>query len=388
MYSKPKACVVLPTYNEAKNVPIIIPAIFEQAGKIDSHDLCVLVVDDNSPDGTQDQVKKMMCKYKNLYLITGEKKGLGEAYKKGFDYAIERLDPDLIFEMDADLQHDPSLIPLFISLTHYGFSMVIGSRFTTGGSTPNFSFKRRLLSLIGNWMIRCIGGLPNIQDCTSGYRCIKAALIKKCDLSFLSTRGYSFQSSLLCELLKHGARVAELPITFPDRQHGKSKLSFRDQCEFLLNIPKIRLRQSSAFIKFCVVGASGVFVNTGIFALLTRILGMKLEFASPIAIVFAILSNFILNDIWTFKFRRIQSSFLQRLMQFYAVCGVAAIVNYSSLLLLVRTFNIWDIGANLIGIMVGTIFNYSMNSLWTWKNAQRDQTVPEAEGLLSIGVHE
>ena len=116
--AKKKVCIVLPTYNEAGNIPLLIPAIFGQASKIRSHDLNVLVVDDNSPDGTQDIVRSLMKEYPALDMITGEKKGLGEAYKKGMDHAIRTLDPDLIFEMDADLQHDPTLIPLFVELSY------------------------------------------------------------------------------------------------------------------------------------------------------------------------------------------------------------------------------------------------------------------------------
>lgn len=250
IHNKPKACVILPTYNERENIAVIIPAIFDQQGKIQSHDLHVLVVDDNSPDGTQEEVKRLMKQYPDLHLLTGEKKGLGEAYKRGMDYAINTLNSDLVFEMDADFQHDPSLIPLFISLTQDEFTMVIGSRFVPGGSSPDFHFWRKLLSFLGNWLIRFLGGLSGIHDCTSGYRCINAGLIKKCDFSFLSTRGYSFQPSFLCELIRNHARVIEIPITFSGRQHGRSKLSVRDQLEFLFNIPRIKFNQTGAFAKY------------------------------------------------------------------------------------------------------------------------------------------
>jgi dolichol-phosphate mannosyltransferase len=366
-----KACIVLPTYNEAKNIPIIIPWIFEEAKKIETHEVHVLIVDDNSPDGTQEVVRGLMDKFPNLHLITGEKKGLGEAYKRGFDHAIKKLQPDLIFEMDADLQHSPTLLPLFISLANHGFTLIIGSRFVLGGSTPNFSMWRKFLSLFGNWLIRFLGGLPRIHDFTSGYRCIKAELIEKCDLSFLSTRGYSFQTSLLFELLRNGARVIEIPIEFPDRVHGESKLSFRDQVEFLLNIAKIRFRKSEEFIKFCVVGGSGVFVNMGIYLLITRMMGLPYYIASPIAIELSILWNFTWNNFWTFKKREASVSWMQRLIRFHVVAGVAGLVNYAVLLGLVSGLEVWDVLANLIGIALGTLVNYFMNSLWTWKEIKK-----------------
>ena len=237
----PVACVILPTYNEIENVTQVIPAIFQQAAKISgSHDLHVLVVDDDSPDGTCAAVKELQRKYKNLHVIGGLKRGLGDAYKRGITYALKYLSPDLIIQMDADGQHDPEKLPEFIALSNSGFSLVIGSRLAPGGETPDFSLWRKFLSHFGNWLIRSLGGVRKIHDCTSGFRCIRADVVKKCDLTRLSTRGYSFQSSLLCEMMRHNATFIEVPILFKPRMHGISKLAFRDQLEFLLNIVKIR----------------------------------------------------------------------------------------------------------------------------------------------------
>lgn len=369
----------MPTYNEAENVKFVIPGIFAQAEKISTHELHVLVVDDNSPDGTQDVVSGLMKQYKNLHLISGKKEGLGEAYKRGMAYASENLSPDLVFEMDADGQHDASLIPLFIDLANHGFSLVIGSRFAPGGSTPDFSFRRKLISLVGNWMIRFLGGLPRIHDCTSGYRCIKAEVLEKCEFGFLSTRGYSFQSSLLFELLRNGAHVIEVPIVFPDRQYGESKLSMQDQVEFLVNIAKLRFRQSEEFIKFLIVGFSGVFVNLGIYIFLTRVLGVALEVASPIAIEISIITNFLLNHYWTFNDRTTETSFFHKLFRFHMAAGVAGVVNYAVFLLLLNVFNMHDILSNIIGICAGALFNYFLNSYWTWKKIEAGTDANESE---------
>lgn len=236
-------CIVLPTYNEAENIRVILPRIFEQAGKIPTHHLHVVVVDDDSPDGTAAFVRELVGAFPNLHLLTGEKRGLGEAYKRGMAYAIEELHADLIFEMDADLQHDPSLLPLFVILANHGFSLVIGSRFIAGGATPNFPWHRKLISLLGTWLVRLFGGLQPLTDCTSGYRCIKADVFAKCDLRGLASRGYSFQSSLLCELIRNGAQVIEVPIVFQERAQGESKLSLRDQVEFLLNLFRLRYKR-------------------------------------------------------------------------------------------------------------------------------------------------
>ena len=245
---KKVACVVLPTYNEAENVRVVIPSILEQASKIPTHELRVLVVDDNSPDGTAGVVRTFTSAFPNVYLLTGERKGLGAAYERGMAYALKELHADLIFEMDADLQHDPSLLPLFVALANHGFGVVIGSRFIYGGSTPHFPLRRRFLSLIGTWLLSTFGGLPALTDCTSGYRCIKADIFAKCDLTGLAHQGYSFQSSLLCELIRNGARVIEVPIQFQERRRGKSKLQFRDQMEFLTNLFRLRHKRIPAHI--------------------------------------------------------------------------------------------------------------------------------------------
>jgi dolichol-phosphate mannosyltransferase len=230
------ACIVLPTYNEAKNLPALLPLIFSQSGKIASHELHVLVVDDNSPDGTRNQVLEAMPLYPCLHLISGEKKGLGDAYKRGILHAIESLDPHLILQMDADFQHDPEMLPEFVRLSGEGFDLVIGSRFVEGASMPSLAWHRKLISIVGNRLVRWVGGMLPIQDCTSGFRCIKTDLILRCNLAPLSTRGYSFQSWFLCELLRNGARAVETPISFLHRLHGKSKLSIEDELEFIVNL--------------------------------------------------------------------------------------------------------------------------------------------------------
>lgn len=239
-----RACVLLPTFNEAENVRLLLPQIFGQAAEIPSHELHVLVLDDESPDDTAGEVRALMKRFPRLHLMTGPKQGLGAAYQRGIEYALRELQPDLVLQMDADFQHCPSLLPLFVTLANQGFSLVIGSRFVAGGDTPHFSLRRRFLSKTGNWMVRRLGGVPRIRDCTSGFRCIDASLLRQCDLSHLSTRGYSFLSSLLCELLRKGARPIEVPIRFGLRHHGDSKLALRDQIEFLVNLVRMRFCRS------------------------------------------------------------------------------------------------------------------------------------------------
>ena len=366
--SVPKACVVLPTYNEAENIESITKAIFAMQSNIPTHQLYVIVVDDNSPDGTQEIVKKQMQQYPNLRLVTGNKVGLGDAYKRGFSFAISMLKPDLLLQMDADGQHDPKLIPEFINLANDGFSLVIGSRFVPGGSTPDFSIWRKFLSILGNFLVRYLGGIKHVKDCTSGFRCIKANLLSKCDFDYLSTRGYSFQSSLIYELIRRGAKPIEVPIIFKDRIKGQSKLTLTDQIEFLINIGKITFHKSEDFIKYCCVGLVGSVVNLGTYLLLNRYFQTPLQVASLIAIETSIVSNFLLNNYWTFKQRTKKLSMFRRLVNFHIAAGISGIIfYYLFFLFLVTVLGINDVLSVLLAVITGTVSNYTINTIWTWR---------------------
>jgi dolichol-phosphate mannosyltransferase len=216
--------------------------IFRQATNIPTHELHVLVVDDNSPDGSAEYVRSAMGLYPQLHLLTRERKGLGAAYRHGIWHALEMLHPDLILQMDADFQHDPAQVPEMIRLCDEGYDFVIGSRFAAGTGIPGLSWQRKLISLAGTRLVWMFGQIPHIQDCTSGFRCIRAALIPKCDFGAHSTRGYSFQSWFLCELLRNGARYIEIPIPFPMRAYGSSKLTSRDKFEFLVSLFHLHFR--------------------------------------------------------------------------------------------------------------------------------------------------
>ena len=363
-----KACVVLPTYNEAENIESITKAIFAMQSNIDTHQLYVIVVDDNSPDGTQEIVKKQIPQHPYLRLVTGNKVGLGDAYKRGISFAISTFNPDLLLQMDADGQHDPTLIPKFINLANDGFSLVIGSRYVPGGSTPDFSYWRKFLSIVGNFLIRHLGKASNVQDCTSGFRCIKANLLPKCNMDGLSTRGYSFQSLLVCELIRNGAKPIEVPIIFKDRVKGKSKLTLRDQIEFLVSITKITYRYSEDFIRYCLVGLVGMLVNIGAYLLLNRYFQIPLQAASLIAIEASIVSNFLLNNYWTFKARPQKLSMIRRLLNFHIAAGISGLLfYYLFFLLLTIVLGINDVLSILLATTTGTISNYTINSLWTWR---------------------
>ena len=360
-------CFVLPTYNEAGNIRNIIDQILHQQSDQTASNFSILVVDDNSSDQTQEIVKGIIKTKDSVNLITGNKRGLGDAYKRGFKYALDHLNADVIFQMDSDGQHDASLIPIFLKEINKGRDVVIGSRFVEGGSTPDFSARRLIISKVGNFLVRYVGGVSDLQDCTSGYRAIRASLLEGCNLNFLSTRGYSFQSSLICDLAWRGANISEIPIIFNSRKDGDSKLSLHDQIEFLLNIPRLGFRNMEDFIKYSLVGLSGVVVNLGLYALLTRYFELSQLIAPIISIESALISNFILNNYWTFGRRFSMNRTRVKFIKFHLVSGLAAIINYLIFLILLLSFGMYDIYANLIGIAIAAVFNYLINSNWTWK---------------------
>jgi dolichol-phosphate mannosyltransferase len=163
-----------------------------------------------------------------------------------------------------------------------------------------------------------------------------------------------------------GVSSKEIPITFSSRQSGSSKLSLRDQVEFILNLPKLAFHSHKDFIKYSVVGSSGVLINLGGYVFLTRYMGMAEEIAPLISIEVSLISNFLFNNFWTFK-KRNPSPFLSRLMQFHLVAGFTGIINYTAFFIMFKALMINDILANLIGIAVAAILNYLINSNWTWK---------------------
>lgn len=216
-----RVLIVIPTYNEAGNVGKLLEKIFG----FGSSQIEVLVVDDNSPDGTAEVVKQFAAQHSGVHLLERPGKfGLGTAYVQGFRFAMER-GYDFIFEMDADLSHDPSMIPVFLE-TVRECDLVIGSRYLIGVNVVNWPLSRLLLSLGANWYTRLITGLP-IKDCTSGYKCFRRTVLESIELDRIHSDGYSFQIEVNFKAWKKGFRIREIPIVFIDRMVGNSKMSRR-----------------------------------------------------------------------------------------------------------------------------------------------------------------
>ena len=231
----PKAVICIPTYNEKDNLESLLPKMREII-ESRSLDAIILIIDDNSPDGTADVAREFMKRTSTVDLLFRQtKEGLGRAYIAAFEYAMKKYTPSYIFEMDADLSHPPEVFPAMLEALEQGRAdFVVGSRKVPGGGTVNWGMHRRLTSNIGNTYARLLLRLP-IKDVTSGYRGFRSEFLKRINLQSVNSGGYSFQiemAYLVTKLLR--ARSAEVPITFVDRKIGKSKLGMKDIVEFFL----------------------------------------------------------------------------------------------------------------------------------------------------------
>ena len=232
-----RSLVVLPTYNEKENVAAIVTAILGQ-----SDDFDVLVVDDNSPDGTGHIVDRLAETEPRVHAMhRAEKRGLGTAYIAGFEWALAR-DYAYVFEMDADFSHDPAdLVRLRAPLIGGRADAAVGSRWVPGGGTRNWSFLRKFISRGGSFYSRVILGVP-VQDLTSGFKCFDRHVLEHLDLHTVRSNGYAFQVEMNYRCFLRGFRVAEVPIVFVDRRVGKSKMGSHIVTEAMLVVMRLRLQ--------------------------------------------------------------------------------------------------------------------------------------------------
>jgi dolichol-phosphate mannosyltransferase len=336
------------------------------------HDMHVLVVDDNSPDDTAGAVRLLQQRYSNLHLLLGEKHGLGAAYIRGMRHAIEHMQAEAVFEFDADFSHKPEDVPRLMVNIEYGADLVIGSRYVPGGTIPaEWSLIRRANSLGGNIVARYVAGMYRVRDCTAGFRAIRTSLLRRIDLNRLGVQGYAFQVALLHAAIVEGAKVVEVPVDFIERERGSSKLGLRDIAEFVVNAWWIRFRAAKTFIKFAMVGASGVAVNLGIFSVLLST-GMNKFIASPISIECSILTNFMLNNFWTFRWRKTGDRTRVKGLKFNIVSVGTLLVSFGTFALLSFLFpKTSPLIHQLVGIAPAMLLNYFLNSYWTFREVKK-----------------
>jgi len=230
-----RTLVIIPTFNEAENIPQIVPAILKQGPHFE-----VLVVDDNSPDGTADLVKALQQSEKRVHLIQRQGKlGLGTAYVAGFKYALQHSF-EFVFEMDADFSHDPVELPRLLKKAET-CDVVIGSRYISGVNVVNWPLKRLILSYMANLYTRVITGMP-VRDATGGFKCYRRRVLESIDLDAIHSNGYAFQIETNFLAYKKGFKVCEIPIIFVDRRVGVSKMSKKIIHEAVWMVWKLKLK--------------------------------------------------------------------------------------------------------------------------------------------------
>ncbi len=352
--------ILIPTYNEHDNISPLVERI---AAAIPGKDYEVVFVDDDSRDGTSELINSLALKYPVRVVVRKDKKGLASAVVDGFGL----VSTETIVVMDADLQHPPEVIPDLIKAIQDGANIAVASRYVPGGGTEGWSKTRKVISSGAIALAHLL--LPQsrkVKDPMSGFFAFTKSTISEITLEPI---GYK----ILLEMLVVGkaAKVSEVPFQFQLRQQGESKLDASQEIEYLRHLFSLMRRSGELlrFGKFALVGASGIIVNEGLLWLLHGNAGLSLLLASVIGIEASIITNFVLNNRFTFADRRgkgVKSHF-KRLGQFNLVSLGAVVINIGLLWLFKTKFGVHYLIANLIGIAVSMLWNYFANNWWTWK---------------------
>ncbi|MCL2477933.1 MAG: glycosyltransferase family 2 protein [Treponema sp.] len=355
-----KLLITVPTYNEAPNIESFIKAVFEHIP--DGADL--LVIDDNSPDGTAALVQAMIPQFgQRLHILNRpEKQGLAQAYLAAFGWGLSR-DYDVFLEMDADFSHNPVYIPeMFRQIQTY--DVVIGSRNIKGGGVEGWPFLRNLISKGGSVYSRVILGCP-IRDLTGGFNMWRKSALEKIGLENIISRGYSFQIEMKYRAFCSGCSVKEIPIVFVDRKLGNSKMSKKIFIEALLNVWKIKKsvdRDSGIdqFVKFAVTGGLGAITNLVIFFLLADKLNLPSIPVSIVCFLIAVTQNYIINQKWSFRQNTENNKLsIKRWCVFTGSSLFGLAVNLIVMTLMLTYLRLpYKFIAQLAGILAGMIINF------------------------------
>lgn len=382
-----QAVVIIPTYNERGNIEKTVDALMDVFKEIKDWKMSILVVDDTSPDKTYELVDSLIKKNSRLHLLVNKQKaGLGGAYMKGMDYAFSKLEADVVFEFDADLSHDPTKIPLFLKSIDKGNQLVLGSRYIPGGSIPTeWGWYRKFLSVGGNLIIMTVLTDFKIRDWTSGYRAITKEVYHAVRPHLDSEQffGYAFQIGFLYHALRQGFKVdPNIAYHFKDRVIGQSKIGPEYIKNTLIFIFKMRIKEiiRHKIFKFAMVGGTGALVQLVSLELWRNVAPFQVAFF--LAIECAVLSNFLLNNIWTFSDTQIElKNYPAKFVQFnIASAGSIVIqqiiafvgerwIGIHSLFTLPIIQKVIDTGTvyAIVGILVGMCWNFFAYTKFIWK---------------------
>lgn len=374
---------IIPTYNEKENIIDILEVLAKIAKENPKYEFATVVVDANSPDGTAAIVKDYMGRNKNVKLLTGPKMGLGYDLLRGYKYAMEEMGADVIIPNDADLSFDPYKIPNLLKKIEEGYDVVVASRHIGGGGTVGWSWFRKLNHWVANMIFATyVAGIKEVKDHNGNFKAIRVkGVLDKVPIDKLlekvKIRGFVIQTYILYELSRYTKKFAEVAVVFKFRTKGEAKIGkkylksyLRDTFEYMKLCVLMRLERSQRFFKFAIVGFIGYLINAAGLELFYR-LGLSPGPAAALGAELAIISNFTLNNLWTFGkekitgFGRIIWKFLQ-----FNLTSLGAVLIQG----LVVGILAWSFGDQWrqIYLVVAIIFfvvpyNYSMYNIFIWK---------------------
>lgn len=388
-----KVVVVLPTYNETSNIEDFSKQVLEEEKNLPGWRVEILIVDSNSPDKTGEKAKKLSDNDPRIHYLNVER-GLGVALIKGHQYSLENLQPDILAQLDADGQVEPDVLPKLIRTIEEGYDLALGSRFVKGGENQ-LSFSRKLFSGGASLICRIIMGPFAIKEFTNSARAFTPELFKKINLKRLPWKEKTFivQPAFLNEAILAGAKYKEIPLVFKNREEGYSKNKIvnytYDVITYTLdvrlhrwgfNIPLFYLtRRAKTLVKFSLVGAAGTIVDFVFYNIFISNFGIRPATAKAFSTEFAIVNNFTLNNLWTFRHRKNKNNVYRKFGMFnlFSLGGLAIGVIIVKLLHLIYG----DGFLYILGIKVAyyniyffatippvMIWNFTINHFITWKN--------------------
>jgi len=357
--------LIAPTYNERENVGPLVERVHRA---LSSYSYELVIVDDNSPDGTAEVARKLARDYPVKVVVRMNERGLASAVVAGFREATGRV----LGVIDADLQHPPEAIPGLLEAVRAGADVAIGSRYVPGGGIEGWSLSRRMISHGARMIARlALSSLWRIHDPLSGFFLFRKEVIDGVELT---PTGYK----ILLEVMVRGqpASVAEVPYTFYERERGESNLTAKEELNFLKHLAKLSWFEGDIrrFAKFCMVGATGTGVNLGLLTLLVEVAGLYETLAVVISYEISILNNFMWNELWTFRDRRAGGtrSILGRAAKFNLVSLGGFAINLAVFSLLFNVFDLFYVISEAIAILFAMTWNFMVNVRWTWRAGQRD----------------
>ena len=328
-----KIAHIIPTFNEKDNIGQMIEAIFKISRNYPKWQTHIIVVDDKSPDGTAGIVRKLQKKYKSVYLLLKKKEGLGRALIMGYQYAVKKLKADVVIPNDADFQWDPTDFPKLVKKIEEGFDVVVASRHVQGGKVIGWNWFRNLNHEVSNSLLAWfVAGVHEVKDHAGNFKAIRVKnILEKVPLEKMENAGFSFQLHILYELSKTGAKFTEVPVVFVERRRGISKIGFnrfyiRDIFEYIKSSLSIRFDRSKRFFKYGIVGLFGLMIQTIISKFLINFHlnpGISVSLGAEAAII----SNFLMNNYWTFDSHVISGlKLLNKFIQFNTASFGAVVI--------------------------------------------------------------